>query len=421
MATPEQANTADHRAIDLLTTPEQGRRVAQRIDDMPLLNANGNADPASNDAAKQRTTAIAAGAELPGSLSMNGNITSPPAVPSGQAPPPEAAAQSMQPGGNNAASVLMLLNCGCTISCCGICTLAEAAGRPRLTRDNAAEWEPPNLNKLRGAKHRAERDAEDGVPSLWYWQMEGMRWGLDGESFDVAKRAYVRLAASQEERSKESGKRVARELNKDSPEAVASLRLPPSSHLRKARLEEEAELAEERARRWRELRPVLRRCGLERLASGLESLRDSSVLSALYEPPASCAPHGWSCVPDGCASLGLLQCLDAFLICEDGGTRSEVEAAAAGHVAGLGLTKSEAASLHRTLVLARFERFVEAALTALNMTALSSPSEGGCACVQARVRAWGGRARARVRRGACARVGRGGARARVRARARTQA
>lgn len=268
----------------------------------------------------------------------------------------------------------MSLNCGCTFSCCGICALAEAAGRPRLTRDNAAEWEPPNLHKLRGAKHRAERDAEDGVPSLWYWQMEGTQWGLDGESFDVAKRAYARLAASQEVRSKESGKRIARELNKDSPEAVARRRKlhgPLPDFAADARREEEAELAEERARRWRELRPVLRRCGLERVASGLESLRDSSVLSALYEPPASCAPRG-------SASLGLLQCLDAFLRCEDGGTRSEVEAAAAGNVAGLGLTKSEAASLHRTLVLARFERFVEAALTALNTTVLSSPSEGGC-------------------------------------------
>ena len=55
--------------------------------------------------------------------------------------------------------------------------------------------EPPNLNKLRGAKHKEAREADHGVPVMWYWQMTGTRWDLDSHSFDIAKKAFNRLAS----------------------------------------------------------------------------------------------------------------------------------------------------------------------------------------------------------------------------------
>ena len=39
---------------------------------------------------------------------------------------------------------------------------------------------------------------------LWFWQMEGKRWNLDGRSFNVAWRAWKRLAATKQERASES-------------------------------------------------------------------------------------------------------------------------------------------------------------------------------------------------------------------------
>ena len=54
------------------------------------------------------------------------------------------------------------MKCGCVGSCCELCGHAIAAGRPRLDSSNAAQWEPPDLNKLRGKKHKAAREADDG-------------------------------------------------------------------------------------------------------------------------------------------------------------------------------------------------------------------------------------------------------------------
>ena len=107
----------------------------------------------------------------------------------------------------------MELECGCVDACCDICALAAEAGRPRLRPENANDWAPPDLNKLRGKKHAADRDADDGVPMLWFWQMEGRRWNMLGgpsSSFDLAKKAWRRLAASNEERSAESARRQER-------------------------------------------------------------------------------------------------------------------------------------------------------------------------------------------------------------------
>ena len=100
-----------------------------------------------------------------------------------------------------------LMACGCAEECCGICVHAQAAGR---TRENAADWEPPDLNALRGRENREERNGEAGKPVLWFWQMTGTRWDLAGKSFDAAKKAWRRLAATQEERSEETLARLER-------------------------------------------------------------------------------------------------------------------------------------------------------------------------------------------------------------------
>ena len=95
--------------------------------------------------------------------------------------------------------------CGCNNECCGICDIAAKAGRPRLTgRPTARDWPPPDLTSFRGASKKADRNADDGEPMLWFWQMEGRRWQLDGRSFDVAKRAWKRLAATEDIRRSET-------------------------------------------------------------------------------------------------------------------------------------------------------------------------------------------------------------------------
>ena len=79
-----------------------------------------------------------------------------------------------------------------------------------LTRAVARDWPPPDLNGLRGAAKKAERNGDHGDPVLWFWQMEGRRWELDGRSFDVVKRAWSRLAAHEAERHAESEARYDR-------------------------------------------------------------------------------------------------------------------------------------------------------------------------------------------------------------------
>ena len=159
---------------------------------------------------------------------------------------------------------VMELDCGCVADpddCCGICAHAAAVGRPRLSRDNAGAWVPPSLNKLKGEKHRSDREADAGEPMMWFWQMTGRRWDLDSKVFDVEVKAWKRLAASREERREESAKRQAR--------SVAEQQRIDQEEIDRAREEEEAteleeaqRVQEERARRWREIRAVLRRCGL---------------------------------------------------------------------------------------------------------------------------------------------------------------
>ena len=123
--------------------------------------------------------------------------------------------------------------CGCAEECCGICVHAQAAGR---TRENAADWEPPDLNALRGQENQEERNGEAGKPVLWFWQMTGTRWDLAGKSFDAAKKAWRRLAATQEERSEETLARLERADERRVKQRTAEAQRPkpkngPRKHL----------------------------------------------------------------------------------------------------------------------------------------------------------------------------------------------
>ena len=108
-----------------------------------------------------------------------------------------------------------MMECGCSgdaYACSGICVHAMAAGRPRLTKANAADWKPKSLSAL-----RATRNDEDGEAMLWYWQLEGRRWNLDGKTFDTAKKAYGRLVATDEERTEATAARYGRATSMNSP------------------------------------------------------------------------------------------------------------------------------------------------------------------------------------------------------------
>ena len=92
-----------------------------------------------------------------------------------------------------------------------IATAAEAAGRPRITTsDIARRFVPPDLNKLRGKKKRAKRNGDTGEPRLWYWQMTGEAWNLDGASFHTARVAWSRLIETEEQSESRRGKDLAR-------------------------------------------------------------------------------------------------------------------------------------------------------------------------------------------------------------------
>ena len=80
----------------------------------------------------------------------------------------------------------------------------------------------PDLKKVRYKSN--ERNAEDGKPMLFFWQMEGRRWELDGSSFEVAKKAHARYCATQTERTKEIQARYARAYNFKEQQAEVACR-----------------------------------------------------------------------------------------------------------------------------------------------------------------------------------------------------
>ena len=120
------------------------------------------------------------------------------------------------------------LECGCVAVCCGICSLAAAAARPRLHAGTAALWVPPDLSTMRGKKHQAKREAENGEAVLWFWQATGEHWGhatdtrpaFDSVAFNTASKASRRCRASQGERSEQTLKR--RERRASAPTTAPS-------------------------------------------------------------------------------------------------------------------------------------------------------------------------------------------------------
>ena len=178
------------------------------------------------------------------------------------------------------------MTCGCTVECCGICVHAQAAGR---TRENAVDWEPPDLNKLRGTGKREQRDGESGEPRMWYWQMTGMRWDLTGKSFAVETKAWRRLAATQEELSEETLARLERadkrRVQQKTAESTRTETVSVGEALLRARAagqqeelqENPAAAKEERLRDWRALSDIVRRCGLNRLRAHASALHQSGA------------------------------------------------------------------------------------------------------------------------------------------------
>ena len=71
---------------------------------------------------------------------------------------------------------------------------------------------------MRGKKHQAVREAENGAAVLWFWQATGEHWGhatnsrpsFDSVAFNTASKASHRLAANQGERSTQTNKRAER-------------------------------------------------------------------------------------------------------------------------------------------------------------------------------------------------------------------
>ena len=78
-------------------------------------------------------------------------------------------------------------------------TIAAAAARnmPRLDPSNAAQYPAPSLGRMRGKNKLAVRNADDGEPAIWYWEVTGGRWDRDGgKSWNSAHVAWNRLCES---------------------------------------------------------------------------------------------------------------------------------------------------------------------------------------------------------------------------------
>ena len=193
----------------------------------------------------------------------------------------------------------MLLDCGCAKECCGVCVLAASAGRPRLTSSNAASWPKVELLQFRGAPKREQRNAENGTPMLWFWQVLGTRWQVgpgDAARFRVAQKQWDRLVATPLQRAEETSKRHARareQLTRKRDEVNAiQIRQQIEERLEQERAAKAEELAKQ-ARKWRELGEVFAACGLKGLDTDVtrQIFDQQSILVTLYEPPSLLAKH----------------------------------------------------------------------------------------------------------------------------------
>ena len=204
-------------------------------------------------------------------------------------------------------------------------------------RDNAADWGPPDLNKLKGAGNLDARNGDAGEPSMWYWQVYGTSWDRQRRSFDRATKAYRRLSATLEERRDATNERYARAGGRRHAEIKQF-----EEEERAEQEEKEAatkELKEKRERHWRAVCGMLRRAGLQRFAADVAELHNDGLLASLYEPPAECGVRVAGC--------GLATAIIAFLNGEDGATLDEREALDASLITEeIGLSRDEAVALH---------------------------------------------------------------------------
>eukprot|EP00966_Prymnesium_polylepis_P205794 4768828-Prymnesium_polylepis.1 len=76
---------------------------------------------------------------------------------------------------------------------------AAAAALPPLDAQNAAQYPPPPLSSFRGVAKKAKRNAADGPPVLWYFQMTGRDWDREASTYHAACEAYRRLCKDGEQ------------------------------------------------------------------------------------------------------------------------------------------------------------------------------------------------------------------------------
>jgi hypothetical protein len=95
------------------------------------------------------------------------------------------------------------LVCGCEKFCCGICS----HGQPRIKKENAPSYPPPNLNSLRGEKNRTERDSPCGKPIIFIWQMTGTLWDRTSKTYNRISKVWHRLSATEQMISQQKLKR----------------------------------------------------------------------------------------------------------------------------------------------------------------------------------------------------------------------
>lgn len=79
---------------------------------------------------------------------------------------------------------------------------AAAAGLPPIDVSNARLFEPPDLREFRGRHSEAKRNALNGKPMLWYFQMTATEWDVKAASYKAARDQWGKLKESEEQATK---------------------------------------------------------------------------------------------------------------------------------------------------------------------------------------------------------------------------
>jgi hypothetical protein len=108
--------------------------------------------------------------------------------------------------------------------CCGVCVPAGAANLPPLDDENLSRWPPPDLNAMKGERHRTAREAFAGGPVLWFWQQTGQNWGaadghrsaFDTSCFHIATIAWRRTNKKRKQPASSSSNSIGSGSNSNS-------------------------------------------------------------------------------------------------------------------------------------------------------------------------------------------------------------